>query len=118
MLSLTVAQRLELKAQAHALNPTVIIGNAGLSDAVLTEIGTALRSHELIKIRAMTADREQRNVMLNVICDYHQAAPVQHIGKMLIIYRPNLDVQMPIKKTPKLSKSQKPLTKKQMGNQG
>lgn len=116
MLSLTVTQRLELKAQAHALHPIVIIGNAGLTDAVLNEIGNALHSHELIKVRAMTADREQRNLMLTTICEYHNAAPVQHIGKMLVIHRPNLNKSIPIKKTPQLRKSQKPLTKKQLGN--
>jgi putative YhbY family RNA-binding protein len=116
MVTLTVTQRLELKAQSHGLNPVVIIGNAGLSASVLKEIDTALKSHQLIKIRAMSGDREQREVMLSSICEQLQAQPVQHIGKMLVVYRPDLDKSMPIKKLPRLSKSKKPLTKKQIGN--
>lgn len=116
MLTLTVSQRLELMAQAHGLAPVVIIGNAGLSEAVLKEIDTALKSHQLIKVRAMSGDREQRDLMLTTICEQLHAASVQHIGKMLVVYRPDLDKSMPIKKMPSLSKSKKPPTKKQLGN--
>jgi putative YhbY family RNA-binding protein len=117
MLTLTVSQRLELKAQAHVLVPVVIIGNAGLSESVLKEIDTALKSHQLVKVRAMSGDRDQREVMLTTICEQLKAAPVQHIGKMLIVYRPDLDKTIPIKKAAHLSKSKKPPTKKQLGNQ-
>jgi putative YhbY family RNA-binding protein len=112
MLTLSVSQRLELKARAHALNPVVIIGNAGLTPAVLDEIERSLKSHDLLKIRVMNDDREAREAMLQEICETLKAGPVQHIGKMLVVYRP-LDI--PIAKPPKKRKG-KPLTKKQLGN--
>jgi len=116
MLTLAVSERLALKGRAHALNPTVIIGNAGLTEAVLKEIALALKTHELIKIRVMGDDRALRETMLESICSQLNAAPVQHIGKILVIYKPNPDLHLvEIKKMPR-HKGKKPLTKKQLGN--
>ncbi|MBI5918300.1 MAG: ribosome assembly RNA-binding protein YhbY [Nitrosomonadales bacterium] len=112
MLNITVSQRLELKARAHALNPVVMIGNAGLTDSVLAEIARNLKSHELIKIRVMGDDRDARTAIMQEICEKLEAAPVQHIGKILVIYQPNLDITMPIKKAPR--RTGKPLTKKRL----
>ena len=87
MLKLTPAERITLSFDAHALNPVVMIGEAGLSPAVLKEIDTALNSHGLIKIRVFGDDREARIAMYDTICEHLKAAPVQHIGKLLVIYR-------------------------------
>jgi RNA-binding protein len=110
MLSLTVLQRQNLKARAHSINPTVIIGNAGLTPAVLEEIANTLKRHELIKIRS-TAEREEREAMLQQICETLNAAPVQHIGKILVVYRPleNQPEKKPVRR------ERKPQTKKQLG---
>jgi putative YhbY family RNA-binding protein len=112
MLTLSVSQRTELKARAHSLNPTVMIGNAGLTPSVLNEITRTLKSHELIKIRVMSDDREARAALLEEICTALNAAPVQHIGKILVIYQPQ---ETPLLSLPKRKKG-KPLTKKQLGN--
>jgi putative YhbY family RNA-binding protein len=85
---LTPAQRRALKAQAHHLEPVVIIGDAGLTPAVLREIDTHLKSHELIKIRVHGDDRDARAGMIVAISDALDASPVQHIGKTLVMYRP------------------------------
>ena len=116
MLTLTVSERRELKARAHALNPTVMIGNAGLTESVLNEIASSLKIHELIKIRVMNDERAQREMMLGAICDRLNAAPIQHIGKVLVVYQPNPDAhKIEIKKMPR-HKGKKPLTKKQLGS--
>ncbi len=112
MLNLTVTQRLELKARAHALKPIVIIGNAGLTPSVLDEIERSLKSHDLLKIRVMNDDREAREAMLQEVCEQLNAGPVQHIGKMLVVYRP---LAIPIAKAPKKRKGET-LTKKQLGS--
>lgn len=112
MLILSVAQRRELKARAHPLNPTVMIGNAGLTTSVMDEISRSLKSHELIKIRVMSDDREARAAMLEEICTQLNAGAVQHIGKILIVYQPQ---ETPLRSLPKRKKG-KPLTKKQLGN--
>jgi putative YhbY family RNA-binding protein len=112
MLTLTVLQRQNLKARAHPLKPTVMIGSAGLTASVLEEISRALKSHELIKIRVMNDDRDERQAMLEQICTQLNAGAVQHIGKILVIYLPQDDIP---EKKPARRKG-KPLSKKQLGS--
>ncbi len=88
---LTPLQRRVLKAKAHHLEPVVLVGDAGLTPAVLHEIDISLKSHELIKIRVAGDDREARQGMIAVISDALGASPVQHIGKILVIFRPKPD---------------------------
>ncbi|HXF46949.1 MAG TPA: ribosome assembly RNA-binding protein YhbY [Burkholderiaceae bacterium] len=80
--------RLALKARAHALNPVVLLGAAGLTDAVLKEIDRALAAHELIKVRVPGDDRDQREAIFARVADALGAARVQMIGKLLVLYRP------------------------------
>jgi RNA-binding protein len=92
MLKLTPVERSALRAEAHALKPVVIIGEAGLTPAVIKEIELGLDSHGLIKVRVFGDDREARVGMYETICAQLNAAPVQHIGKLLVIYRPKKEV--------------------------
>lgn len=92
MLKLTPAERSSLRAEAHALNPVVIIGEAGLTPAVLKEIDASLNSHGLIKVRVFGDDREARIGIYETICEQLDAAPIQHIGKLLVIYRPQKEM--------------------------
>jgi len=87
MKSLTPAQRQFLKGLAHARQPVVMIGNQGLTAAVLKEVDHALSAHELIKIKAASDEVETRRDWLEEICATTGAAPVQQIGKVLVIYR-------------------------------
>lgn len=88
MNSLTPAQRSALRAQAHHLEPVVIVGDAGLTPAVMREIDVHLKSHELIKIRVHGDNRGSRLTMIGEIGTALEANLVQHIGKTLTIYRP------------------------------
>jgi RNA-binding protein len=76
-----------LKARAHALDPIVHLGEKGLTEAVIAEIGCALAAHELIKVRAGGLERDAREAALAEICARLDAQAVQHIGKVLVIYR-------------------------------
>jgi RNA-binding protein len=87
MKSLTPAQRQFLKGLAHARQPVVMIGNQGLTAAVLKEIDLALSAHELIKIKASSDDPETRRAWQDEISTATGAASVQLIGKVLVIYR-------------------------------
>src|SRR4051812_4263553 len=93
MLKLSATERSALRSEAHALNPIVLIGEAGLSEAVIKEIDTALNSHGLIKVRVFGDDRQARIMMYETICSTLNAAPIQHVGKILVIYRPQSDVK-------------------------
>lgn len=87
-MKLTPAERSALRSEAHALNPVVLIGEAGLTPAVLKEIDANLSAHGLIKVRVFGDDRDARIEMYQTICDKLDAAPIQHIGKLLVLYRP------------------------------
>lgn len=106
LLQLSPVERRALKARAHALEPTVLIGSGGLTPAVTGEIDRNLTAHELIKVRVMGDDRAAREDILNRICDGLGAAPIQHIGKILVVYRPKPVV--PAKPRPKSTKRKPP----------
>ena len=89
MLQLSSDERRALRARAHDLNPVVSIAENGLTEAVLKEIETNLKAHELIKIRVYGDVRADREAYLEKICNELSAAAVQHIGKLLIVYRPD-----------------------------
>jgi putative YhbY family RNA-binding protein len=88
MLKLTPAERSALRSEAHGLNPIVLIGDAGLTPAVMKEIDAGLNAHGLIKVRVFGDDREERIAIYETICNELGAAPIQHIGKLLVLYRP------------------------------
>lgn len=77
-----------LRAQGHHLKPVVLVGDKGLSDAVLKEITAAIKAHELIKIKVANDERSTREVMLDTVCSTTGAAAIQHIGKTFLVYKP------------------------------
>ena len=85
-LDLSPAHRRELRARAHKLDPVVLIGGTGLSTQVLAEIDRSLKSRELIKVR-VNAERAVRDAVFQEICRQTGAQPVQHIGKILVLFR-------------------------------
>ena len=87
-LHLTPAQRKEKRAQAHHLDPVVMIGSDGLTPAIRKEADAALTAHGLIKVRVFSDDRANREETLAALADELDAAPVQHIGKLLVLWRP------------------------------
>jgi len=93
MIKLTPVERSALRAEAHGLKPIVLIGSDGLTANVLKEIALGLDSHGLIKVRVFGDDREARIAMYETICEQLKAAPVQHIGKLLVLYRPKVEAE-------------------------
>jgi RNA-binding protein len=85
---ITPARLRELRAKAHHLHPVVRIGQHGLTPAVIREIDVNLRAHELIKVRVFSEARDERRALLERICAAVDAAPVQQIGKLLVLWRP------------------------------
>src|SRR5690625_2857043 len=88
-LSISVAERNQYRALAHHLKPVVLMGDQGLTDAVLKEIDTHLQAHQLIKIRVSEDERSVRQAYLQQICTELGAEPIHHLGKTLIIYKRN-----------------------------
>ena len=89
--SLTARERAHLKARAHALGAIVQVGQGGITDTVVAELDRALTAHELIKVRITGDDREARQAAVEDICARTDAARVQQVGKIVVLWRPNPD---------------------------
>jgi RNA-binding protein len=88
---LTEKQKKHLRGLAHAREPIVLIGQAGLSPAITGELETALGAHELVKVRARVGDRDQRDQIFDELATQTQSALVQRIGNVGVFYRPRKD---------------------------
>jgi putative YhbY family RNA-binding protein len=86
--ALTPRERARLKARAHALEPIVHVGHAGLTETVAAEVERALTAHELIKVKIGDADRNARARLAAAICARTDAARVQQVGKVFVLWRP------------------------------
>lgn len=87
-LNLTPSQRKDKRSDAHHLDPVVLIGGEGLTPAVRKEVDAALNAHGLIKVRVFSDERDTREAMLATLAEELNAAPIQHIGKLLVLWRP------------------------------
>jgi putative YhbY family RNA-binding protein len=90
-LHLSTAARKEKRAEAHHLEPVVLVGAAGATPAVERELDAALAAHGLVKVRVALEDRAEREALLARLADRLGAAPVQHIGKLLVLWRPPVE---------------------------
>ena len=90
--SLSPRERVSLKGRAHALEPLVHVGQAGLTDAVVRETERALAAHELIKVKIGAPDRVVRAQLGEALCERTDAALVQSVGKVLVLWRPRDEV--------------------------
>ena len=84
------ADKKKLRAEAHTLKPVIMIGQSGLTAAVLSEIEQTLDSHELIKVK-IRAERDERKLISEKICADTGAILIQTIGQIAVIYRLNPD---------------------------
>ena len=87
-IQLTPAQRKDHRAAAHHLAPVVMIGSDGLTPAVQNEVDAALNAHGLIKVRVFSDERATRETIFTTLAEHLSAAPIQHIGKLLVLWRP------------------------------
>ncbi len=90
-IELTIQERKAHRADAHHLDPVVMIGSDGLTPGVQKEIDLALNSHGLIKVRVTGDDRGAREAAYLKLCDDLSCAPIQHIGKLLVLWRPKVE---------------------------
>ena len=90
-ISLTPRERSHLKGRAHALEARVQVGQAGVTDAVAAEVDRALKAHELIKVKILGDDRHARAEIADALAARADAALVQSVGKVIVLWRPNPD---------------------------
>lgn len=88
-MKLNTKQKQFLRSQAHHLNPVVLLGQHGLTDAVMAEIELALTTHELIKVRVPGQDREDKKAIIDRISETTGAELIQTVGHIAVLYRPH-----------------------------
>jgi RNA-binding protein len=86
---LPVRERKRLRQIAHHLDPVIIVGDRGVTDALVAETTRALADHELIKVRIPGGDRTARDALAGQLAEACSAAVVQSIGKVTVLYRRN-----------------------------
>ena len=87
-MALTSKQRQYLKGLAHALEPIVRVGRAGVSVSIIAETKRSLAAHELIKVRIETDDAATRRTVAEELARACEAEVAGNIGKLAILYRP------------------------------
>lgn len=102
MKTLSASDKKHLRSIGHKLNPVVMIGDRGYSEAVDLEVERALNDHELIKVKINVGEPAERKELITEMCEARQATLVQAIGKIALIYR------AAAKPNPKLSNLQRP----------
>ncbi len=108
---LSAAERRALRGRAHSLHPVVIVGSKGLTESALKEVEIALKGHELIKVKLASDDREERTSQYAALSEALAAAPVQQIGKIVVLYRKNLELpQAPGSLRTKSKTARRPVT--------
>ena len=88
---LTTSQKRYLRGLAHDLKPVIMVGQKGVTPAVLAELDAALSFHELIKVKLADDDRESRRASIEQIRESSAAEIIQSIGKVACFYRRNPD---------------------------
>ena len=88
-MNLSEPQKKYLRGRGHALKPLIIVGDAGLSDSLISEFNSTIAHHELIKVRVRGGDRDVRDETIQKLCDQSDASLVQHIGNVALVYKAN-----------------------------
>jgi RNA-binding protein len=89
-MNLSESQKKFLRGLGHQLKPLIMVGEAGLSESLLTEYESTLDHHELIKVRVRVGDRDARDAIITELCTRGEAQLIQRIGNVALLYRPNL----------------------------
>jgi RNA-binding protein len=115
---LSPAERVVLRGAAHTIKPTVMIGNSGVTPAIITETQRALDAHQLIKIKMLSDDREARSAAYTQLCEAVECHPVQVIGKMFVLFKDDGNYVPPtlLADTPKRVKKGPHVPKKRLAN--
>lgn len=75
------------RAIGHKLNPIIAVGGKGVTESLLTELERALEDHELIKIKLAILDGQERQQVIDEVCQQTGAQAVQSIGKTALLFR-------------------------------
>ena len=88
-MTLSNADKKRFRSIGHKLSPVVTVAQKGVTENIKTEIERALKEHELIKIKLITATREEKKCLADSLCQEFSAECIQSIGHVILVYRPS-----------------------------
>lgn len=98
MNNLSNKQVRHLRKLAHSLKPVVIIGDKGLTQAVIEEIDNTLNIHELIKVKVRAEEREERQAIVEQMIQKTASSKVQQVGHIVTIFKRNKEARIALPK--------------------
>ncbi len=90
-MALSPSQTRYLRSLAHDLNPVILLGAKGATEAVVKELNLALDIHELVKVKLSGGDKDERQLQIAVLTDGTQAETIHQIGHVVVLFRRNAD---------------------------
>ena len=90
-MALTNTQIRYLRGLAHELSPVILVGNKGVTPALVREFGAALDQHELVKVKIAGDDRDARKQQIDELAEQAGAEVVQRIGHVASYFRRNAE---------------------------
>lgn len=90
-MKLSEKQRKHLRGLGHSLKPIILIGQGGLTDAVIAEAARAIHDHELVKVRVSGMDRDVRDETIATLASRTNSELVGQIGHTALLYRRNAE---------------------------
>lgn len=86
-LPLTGAQKSHLRGLGQTLEATLKVGRSGLTPQFFAELQKLLRAHELVKLRFLGADRDERAALCTRIADEGRCLCISAVGHTALFYR-------------------------------
>ena len=90
MSKLSTKQIAHLRGLGQRLEPTVHIGQAGLTDSFLTSLNQALENHELVKVK-FHAHKDEKKQLAPELAERSSSVLVQRVGNVVVLYRQQTD---------------------------
>ena len=84
---LTEQQKKRLRGLGHKLKPVIIVGAGGISESLLEEFERSLDHHELMKVKVNVGDRDERNSIIQALCEHSGAELIQRVGNIGLLFR-------------------------------
>ena len=90
---LTGAQKTRLRGLGQTLEPSLKIGQAGVTHAVTRELQRLLEAHELVKVRFIGADRDVRATLAATLATEVPCLHAGSVGSTALFYPPPDDTK-------------------------
>ena len=88
---LTGAQKTFLRGRGQAIDPVIKVGKAGLTPEFFKELQKQLNNHELIKLRFVGIERDERATLIDQIADEGRCLAIGSVGHTALFYRHQSD---------------------------